>query len=785
MTSLLEKYGNLKSSDIDYDKILDEIDVSTDFLSAQSIARKLIDYHYDKMDKSQRAKSYRQLARSSFFLGNDLDSIKYSNMGLEMLDEDKTNYIASRLYNNLAGSYARRNNYSLSINAYGKALEAAVISEKVIFENVIINNIGNLYILISDFEYALISFWKCIELFESNPEHKKDSIFKDGNVITNINIAICLSNIFQYERAAKYIEKVKALFEKETPEVFYTYVLDAEIKICEGLGQYDKADSIFNDVYRRYKEDNNMIELSKSLLRYVEMLLERRKFDFKYIVKNLKAAENFSLKLKDNSTLSKIYLRFIDAYIRQKDNENIYKYYLKYLSHSEEVEKRYFKEQSSATKGQYEAIQIKSDKLLMDEARIKIEIERHRISEEKNVLESDYEMLRFINSVAAKIRVHDEFGKILQELKKSIMQKIRVDEVLIFSVNSASKTVTRYNIKKSSHIDINLEKDQKEKKNELESFTFAIDETENVITEIIREKRAFIFDEASKELAEQGFENKHCLKSEISYESVINLPLIINEKVIGVFSIYSFEKAAFTDREINLIKTLLPYISIAVYNFQKETILQEELANQLKLKSDLERINSKLVYISELDGLTNVPNKRYFDMKYHYINRLVSEDENSAIAVYMLDIDRFKNYNDSYGHLEGDKVLQKIAQRLNDEFNSRDSVFARFGGEEFVAVQKSNNFEKVCKHAEKLRKLVEDMKIENENTEHGIITISIGLVFCKPDSVGESDRIISAADRLLYKAKKLGRNKVISKHIKSLSKRKTDTDYLVPLERED
>ena len=154
---------------------------------------------------------------------------------------------------------------------------------------------------------------------------------------------------------------------------------------------------------------------------------------------------------------------------------------------------------------------------------------------------------------------------------------------------------------------------------------------------------------------------------------------------------------------------------------------------------------------SLLDELTKIPNKRFFNMRI--------EDEWSRatrgqypISFLMLDLDKFKKYNDTHGHLEGDILLQESAQIFSDCLNRTSDFVARFGGEEFCIVLANTKIEGA-------RKIAEDVRSSMEKT--GKITVSIGLV-CEIPKIGSNcNDFIESADQKLYEAKNTGRNKVV------------------------
>ena len=169
----------------------------------------------------------------------------------------------------------------------------------------------------------------------------------------------------------------------------------------------------------------------------------------------------------------------------------------------------------------------------------------------------------------------------------------------------------------------------------------------------------------------------------------------------------------------------------------------------------LEPINKNMMsYIksSLLDELTTLPNRRFFNMKIEdEWNRAVRNG--SSISFLMMDLDKFKTYNDTRGHLEGDKLLREVA-RVFGHCVSRTSDFAaRFGGEEFCVILPNTE-------SEGARKIAENIRASVEKT--GKITVSIGLACKVPNLQDNMQKFMDMADQKLYEAKDSGRNRVVS-----------------------
>jgi diguanylate cyclase (GGDEF)-like protein len=157
------------------------------------------------------------------------------------------------------------------------------------------------------------------------------------------------------------------------------------------------------------------------------------------------------------------------------------------------------------------------------------------------------------------------------------------------------------------------------------------------------------------------------------------------------------------------------------------------------------------------DGLTEAYNKRYlFDMCERELRR--SQRTGRPLSVLMIDIDRFKSINDTFGHLAGDEVLIELSRRLRSKLRG-DEVLARYGGEEFCLLLPETSHGDAIRAAERLRAVVADARF---NTQHANVsmTVSIGTACSQATLDVSASDLIEQADKQLYAAKRAGRNRV-------------------------
>ncbi len=196
-------------------------------------------------------------------------------------------------------------------------------------------------------------------------------------------------------------------------------------------------------------------------------------------------------------------------------------------------------------------------------------------------------------------------------------------------------------------------------------------------------------------------------------------------------------------RGLDIMVTLVPAMGINLSLVMFYSYLQDAI-NKLYI----ERFH--LQEISEKDALTNVFNRGAGEKML----RNLIEQSNQQIGIILCDVDRFKQVNDNYGHLIGDRVLQTIAQCCQSNLRKKDTLI-RWGGEEFLIVVTGDEEEELKYLAERLRSIIAEQQIP----EVGKVTASFGVALLQPQE--NLSQLFTRADQALYQAKKQGRNQVI------------------------
>ena len=207
---------------------------------------------------------------------------------------------------------------------------------------------------------------------------------------------------------------------------------------------------------------------------------------------------------------------------------------------------------------------------------------------------------------------------------------------------------------------------------------------------------------------------------------------------------------------IILLIVILAVMFISFYVFK--SIQDDQTALEIATKK-LKQANKKLENASYTDSLTGLYNRRYFNLIYdRELKR--AKRTHSYITFMMLDIDYFKQYNDTYGHIEGDYALKSVAKVLKENLKRPGDFVFRLGGEEFGVLLTETPETNSAAIARKIGDSIRDREIKHEKSSvNKYLTISIGVACCIADEALNEELLMTRADEMLYKAKESGRDR--------------------------
>lgn len=194
-------------------------------------------------------------------------------------------------------------------------------------------------------------------------------------------------------------------------------------------------------------------------------------------------------------------------------------------------------------------------------------------------------------------------------------------------------------------------------------------------------------------------------------------------------------------------------------------ITLRDINEKKQMEIRLKEANSELQYQANIDSLTQVANRRRFD-EYIAQEWAICAREQEYLSIILCDVDYFKFYNDAYGHQAGDECLFRVAQGMNLAIKRPADVVFRYGGEEFAVILPFTEGEGALKVAQSIREEIKKLKIIHDLSQAShYVTLSLGVASIIPSSQFSVESLIANADRALYEAKSLGRDRIVYKAV--------------------
>ena len=195
-------------------------------------------------------------------------------------------------------------------------------------------------------------------------------------------------------------------------------------------------------------------------------------------------------------------------------------------------------------------------------------------------------------------------------------------------------------------------------------------------------------------------------------------------------------------------------------NWVMQELLQQVVLER-QLKEQLAQANEQLQRLVNIDGLTQVTNRRYFDEVFQREWRRAAR-EGTLLSLILIDVDFFKQYNDTYGHLAGDECLKAVVKVMKAALKRPADLIARYGGEEFVALLPKTELSGAIQLGETIQANLAAEAIPHiKSPINQKVTLSMGAVSTLPNPDRDPNSLLETADKLLYRAKTEGKNRVI------------------------
>jgi diguanylate cyclase (GGDEF)-like protein len=242
---------------------------------------------------------------------------------------------------------------------------------------------------------------------------------------------------------------------------------------------------------------------------------------------------------------------------------------------------------------------------------------------------------------------------------------------------------------------------------------------------------------------------------ELQIRSVLCVPLISRGEILG--AVYVENRTVsnlFKEEDLELLEYFSAQAAVSIEN----AMLNQELEARVEARNiELAHANAKLQELAITDALTGVFNRRHF---FRLAERELARAQRyeAPLSAMMLDLDHFKRINDHYGHLIGDRVLQVVAECIQENIREFD-ILGRYGGEEFAFILPNTGLSGACEIANRILEMIESQVVQGDRGEVSI-TASLGVAHLADVSEISIEELLDYADQALYAAKKAGRNRV-------------------------
>lgn len=568
-----------------------------------------------------------------------------------------------------------------------------------------LNNIGDIYLNLNDFEEANKYFLRAKKKILLIYEPKRH----DLRLMTVIYSNLAITQV----EARNFIEARQVI--KECLDIansindLYGLASSNNIlgQIEKKVGNYDiaielfkKADSIYNQPILM-NEDMVHLYIDENLREYANALHLSHKYHKSIeIIKTIRkiTSNDYALLIKNSEALNL--------------NKDANQYYKQYLEFTTDLRKNRIAKR-------------------IQNFRAKVEI----IETEKKAkkYENMYRNIKSISEIGRKIISSENLDDTIEVIYNHIESIMSFDSIGIGKVDNETN-ILNYNWI--------FENDNRQ-----EPFTVDIEDKNRLSSWVVRHKRAIKINEALTGKEVLKYKEKHIpFNKGVVVESMIICPIILNEEVFGIITVQSTEKFLYTEYDLEVVKMFAAFIAVAMKIWD----------NTLSLI----QANEKLEMLSKTDALTGISNRHVLTVIVEELF-IMNKNEDNKLSIVMVDIDHFKEFNDTYGHIEGDKCIIDVVNELKKFLDVGDNRLFRYGGDEFVAIVPHKSIDEVNKLLENTIIGIRNLKIENKNSKvSSYVTCSFGYTTIVKDNMIDYQKAFYLADQALYVAKANGKNQV-------------------------
>lgn len=672
-------------------------------------------------DPTSLCSSYYYVGSSKWRLGqlNDaIQSLQEADIINKSLDQPVHEV---EILNTLGNIYLDLQIYDLAFTYYQMGYHAAQLQDDPRMIATLLSNIGEIYRELNDYDAALSHYKMSLEGLQLVKE--KDRIIYP---ISNIG-AVYLAQE-KYDMAEEYTLKALELARLYEDKIIESLSLKFLGILAKKNFNYRLAEDYLDQSLTLYSQTQELLFSSDVLFELHDLYTEQNKIQQSLIY--LSEAIMIGEDLNAKHILKQAYQRLVKDHQALNNTQNAFYFMEKFVQVSEEIE-------NAKLDQKLRSIQ------LMKQADITAQ-ERDDYFLLNQQLEKAYQSAEVIHAIGRKVTATNDL-EILYNLVYENLSKLMSSTTFGIAIHNETLNALQYQY---------LIVDEAR----MEKHFASLDNKNSLAVHCFIQNKSLIFrtrDEIKSILNQMPSSTIGNVMN-----SMMFVPLVIEDKAIGIITIQNRADHAYNEQSLKTLETLAAYIAIAIRNTQKNNALKAEIEEKNEIQNELAKLNKELQDLSEIDGLTGIANRRHFDEFYAYeFKRCLRSQE--WMSLMMLDIDHFKEYNDHYGHIQGDEIIILIAKLIAKHAKRSSDLAVRFGGDEFIVVLSNTPQNDAILIAEHIQAEIKQLALLHEYSPVASnVTLSIGLSSLIPHAKTSMNDLLDQADQALYKAKANGRNQI-------------------------
>lgn len=562
------------------------------------------------------------------------------------------------------------------------------------------NNIADIYMIIGDYDEAYTYLNRALNMVVNKPNRTFLEERIMNIIYTNLSeVDIHIGKLVEAEESAQVCI---ALSKKTGDQFAMGYGLELMGAIKSESGYYKEAIDFYQEAYELYLNCDQHSQ--RQVLIYIDENLRSQGNCYFLWGKHKQALE----KLTGIKNLVKFDFKlFIENYKALGDMDKTFEYYERFVRFIEDEEK------SNKTN----QIENFKSRVTMLEAEKKA-----------NEYELLYKNTKSISDIGKQIIASEKLDDVLVAIYSHIDKIMNFNTLALASI---SEDRIMYNWVLENHKPMDRIEVDLNSKNSFSAW-------------VARNRKAIrINDAMTSEELKKYKENAEGIDYGQTMDSMIICPIVMKNEIYGLINVQSSDSFQYNEYDLEVVNMLASFIAVAMKNWEDTKLLVD--------------VNGKLEKLSKTDALTGISNR-------HVLSEIVEDifnskgDSKGKISVVMIDIDHFKEYNDTYGHVDGDRCLINVVNELRKKLDEGDNRLFRYGGDEFVAILPSIEPDEVYALLFEVKKGIEALMIENKHSKVAdYVTCSFGYTTVEKGAY-EYQRAFYLADEALYQAKASGKN---------------------------